>query len=194
MSGVRTTQQVLEDHAEPDSEVARLRARHVGTWESLFDRMYPRMLAYAQRRLGSNDDARDAVSEAFARMIPSLDRLKDSGTSPDGWCFGILHHVVADLQRHSYRWRGHGSAERPFLETEPSDQLIVNDEHRDVRAAFDLLSARDRDLLELRVVAGLSADEVADILDMRPGAVRMAQARALDRLRSHFAAAAEVDS
>jgi RNA polymerase sigma-70 factor (ECF subfamily) len=34
------------------------------------------------------------------------------------------------------------------------------------------------------VVAGLSADEVATVLSMRPGAIRMAQHRALERLRA----------
>jgi RNA polymerase sigma-70 factor (ECF subfamily) len=48
------------------------------------------------------------------------------------------------------------------------------------------LSDDDRELLDLRVVGGLSADEVASVLGKQPGAVRMAQSRALDRLRGHF--------
>ena len=59
-------------------------------------------------------------------------------------------------------------------------------------AAFALLPDRDRELLELRVVAGLSSDEVASILDMQPGAVRTAQARALDKLRAVLARSEEV--
>jgi RNA polymerase sigma-70 factor (ECF subfamily) len=39
-------------------------------------------------------------------------------------------------------------------------------------------------LLELRVVAELSTDEVASVLGRKPGAVRMAQSRALTRLRA----------
>jgi RNA polymerase sigma-70 factor (ECF subfamily) len=68
----------------------------------------------------------------------------------------------------------------------PEDQLLLSDEHRQVRDAFDRLSPKDRDLLELRVVGGLSAGEVGEIMKMRPGAVRMAQQRALTRLRSHL--------
>ena len=55
-----------------------------------------------------------------------------------------------------------------------------------VRRAFALLSDDDRELLELRVVAGLSAEESAGVLGRRPGAVRMAQSRALSRLRRHL--------
>ena len=52
-----------------------------------------------------------------------------------------------------------------------------------LRAAFERLDRDERELLELRVVAGLSSAEVADVLGKQPSAVRMAQKRALARLR-----------
>ena len=55
---------------------------------------------------------------------------------------------------------------------------------RAVRAAFAKLGPADQEVLELRIMAGLSADEVAQTLGKRPGAVRMAQNRALGRLRA----------
>jgi RNA polymerase sigma-70 factor, ECF subfamily len=173
---------------EPVIGVAQLRARDVGAWETLFDRMYPRMLAYAQRRVDSADDARDAVSETFTRMVQSLDRLNATNVSPEAWCFGILHHVVVDQQRSAYRRRRPLPVEPPASAPEPIDGVVLDIDHEGIRAAFACLAPRDRDLLELRVVAGLTADEVAEVLSMKPGAVRMAQARALARLRSRFEA------
>jgi RNA polymerase sigma-70 factor, ECF subfamily len=181
----------LQEPVELSAEVPLLRARDAGAWDALYDRMYPRMLAYAQRRVDSADDARDAVSESFARMVQSLDRLDATKTSPEAWCFGILHHVVADQQRTSYRRRRPLPVEPPAPEPEAADSLVLDVDHRGMRAAFARLPSRQRDLLELRVVAGLSADEVAAVLDMKPGAVRMAQARALERLRTHFEAEVE---
>ena len=49
------------------------------------------------------------------------------------------------------------------------------------------LPADEQELLELRVVLGLSAHDVGALLDCSPGAVRMAQHRALGRLRSMMA-------
>ena len=46
------------------------------------------------------------------------------------------------------------------------------------------LPAAQRRLLLLRVVAGLSAEDTGYVLDMSPGAVRVAQHRALARLRT----------
>lgn len=55
-----------------------------------------------------------------------------------------------------------------------------------MRSAFRRLSPEDQEVLELRVVAGLSADGVGEVLGRRSGAVRMAQSRALGRFRGYF--------
>lgn len=55
---------------------------------------------------------------------------------------------------------------------------------KDRRAALlDTLPARQREIMRLRLVVGLTAQETADRLGMAPSAVRMAQHRALDQLR-----------
>jgi RNA polymerase sigma-70 factor (ECF subfamily) len=176
----------LKAPGETTTDVSQLRARDVGVWEALFERMYPRMLAYARRRVDSDDDARDAVSETFTRMVQSLDRLNATNVSPEAWCFGILHHVVVDQQRSAYRRRRPLPVEASASAPEPLERVVLDIDHQGIRAAFARLAPHDRDVLELRVVAGLTADEVAEVLSMRPGAVRMAQSRALERLRSHF--------
>jgi RNA polymerase sigma-70 factor, ECF subfamily len=55
-----------------------------------------------------------------------------------------------------------------------------------VRVALLRLAPEERELLELRVQRGLSAEEVGVRLGKRAGAVRMAQARALQRLRREW--------
>jgi len=55
MSDPRTIEGMkLESAADPAGDLTRLQARDVATWEALFDRMYPRMLAYAERRVPSH--------------------------------------------------------------------------------------------------------------------------------------------
>jgi RNA polymerase sigma-70 factor (ECF subfamily) len=51
-----------------------------------------------------------------------------------------------------------------------------------------ILPAKQREILLLRVVVGLSAEETADAVGSTPGAVRVAQHRALARLRKTLAA------
>ena len=154
-------------------------------WETLYRRAYPRLLTYARRRLDA-EEAREAVSETLARAVAGVSRFTPTGAGFEGWLFGICRHVVVDAQRAAGR---RGYALPPSIgstEPEPWDRLVRADEHAAVRAAFGRLNDADRELLELRVIAGLSAEDTAKALGRRAGAVRTAQMRALTRLRRHL--------
>jgi RNA polymerase sigma-70 factor, ECF subfamily len=166
--------------------VERARTADGDAWETLYRRVYPRLLAYAIRRL-EPDGAREAVSETMARAVANIGRYRPvPGTGGfDGWLFGICRHVVLDAQRAAGR-RGYGPPPESVSHADPVEGLVSAEEAAAVREAFALLSEADRELLELRVIAGLSAEEAAAVLGRRPGAVRMAQSRALTRLRRHL--------
>lgn len=166
---------------ERGDESERLRDGDRAAWDEFYGRVYPSMVSYARRRLADAESARDAVADALGRAVATRDRLAASD-SPDAWCFGILRHVVVDYQRRAYREKRR-PVEPPPPAADVGDALEIDDDHHSLRAAFALLSADERELLELRVVAGLSSDEVARTLAMSPGAVRMAQSRALAHLR-----------
>jgi len=165
--------------------VQRLRSGDTVSWEALYTSMYQSMVSYASRRLGA-EEACDAVSESMARVLARPGRLPEDA-APEAWVFGILRHVVQDAQRRSSR--GARALQRSVAAssvdwTRVDDYLVSDEEHSGVRDAFDRLSARDQEVLELRVVGGLSADDVGRVLGMREGAVRNAQHRALRRLRA----------
>jgi len=166
--------------------VDRARQGDRDAWEALYRGVYPRLLAYAMRRLDS-DAAREAVSETMARAVANIQRYRPiSGTGGfDGWLFGICRHVVLDAQRAAGR-RGYAVPHESVSHVDLAEGLVSAEEAAAVRQAFALLSDDDRELLELRVIAGLSAEETAAAVGRRPGTVRMAQSRALSRLRRHL--------
>ena len=151
-------------------------------WEALYRRAYPGLIAYASRRLDA-ERASDAVAETMARAVAGISRFEwRVGGSFDAWIYGILRHVVID----AHRARSRESGRREAVDASragPLDQVLEGEEARAVRAAYERLGDEDREVLELRVVAGLSAEEVGTVLGKRAGAVRMAQSRALERLR-----------
>jgi RNA polymerase sigma-70 factor (ECF subfamily) len=173
----------MSDGFDDRSESARLCNRDPAAWESFYERVYPMMLAFAERRMGRGEPARDAVSEALARTVKTVARMRELDAVPEAWSFAILRNVIADHHRQAYRDRAFVA---PLADSTPDATTNVETamEHESVRRAFAQLNDSDRELLELRVVAGLSSDNVATILSMRPSAVRMAQMRALDKLRS----------
>ena len=126
----------------------------------------------------------------MARAIDRIDRFRWTGTAGgfDGWLFGILRNVVLESYRAGARHRvvDIDFAGEPATDDalDPAAGLLADEDARALRAAFDRLSDDDQEILELRVVAGLPSDAAAAALGRRPGAVRMAQARALTRLRT----------
>ena len=173
-----------------DDLVRLARAGSAIAWEMLYLRCFPRLLAYARRRLPSEEHARDAVSETMVRAVSSLDRFANEGAGFDAWLYGILRHVVLDTQRRL--WREVPTEQTmPFsvatpVESSVADRLVDVEDVARLRSAFVRLTAAEQEILELRVVAGLSAEAVAAVVGRRPGAVRMAQARALARLRKQL--------
>jgi RNA polymerase sigma-70 factor (ECF subfamily) len=165
--------------------VMRARTREPEAWEQLYRRSYSRLFAYARRRVSSDGTADDVVSETMLRALHRIDTFTWRGAGFDAWLFGILRNVVRESHRHRARLV---SVAEPPETAEPGscDALgaIIEATNRSLmRDAFARLTPEDQELLELRVVAGLTAEGAGEILGRRPGAVRMAQSRALGRLR-----------
>ena len=145
----------------------------------MFWRVYPRLLAYARRRVGP-DAAEDVVGETMTKAVAAIDRFRWQPTGFDAWLFGIAHHVCSDHHRHRSRAR-RTHLPVPTVElVAPGDRVERDEDHAQVQQSFVRLSAADQRVLELRVIAGLST---AAVLGRRAGAVRTAQSRALARLR-----------
>ena len=68
-------------------------------WDALFRRSYPKLLAYASRRLPTSELAKDAVGETMTRAVAGIDRLRFERGGFDAWMYGIARHVVLDAQR-----------------------------------------------------------------------------------------------
>lgn len=58
------------------------------------------------------------------------------------------------------------------------------DPHHPRTTLLNTLTPRQREIMRLRIVVGLSAQETAERLGMAPAAVRLAQHRALTHLRA----------
>jgi len=168
---------------EVQALVTRAQADDPDAWEALFRLSYVGLLAYARRRLWGRTEADDAVSETFARAYNRIGDFHWTGGGFSAWLFGILRNVVLEAQRRDHRIDPTaGSTDR--VEDGSLDAILLDEEVAAVRAAFATLGADDREILELRVIGGLCAEEVAVVVGKRPGAVRMAQSRALVRLRA----------
>lgn len=121
--------------------------------------------------------------------ITALPRYKEQGRPFLAFVYGIAAHKVADAHRSVARNRADPTdaiPERATADPGPEQMAMEADSAARVAALLDLLPDKQREILILRVVVGLSAEETSDAVGSSPGAVRVAQHRALTRLRAEI--------
>ncbi|TMR93420.1 sigma-70 family RNA polymerase sigma factor [Nonomuraea basaltis] len=157
--------------------------------ESLLGELRPMVVRYCRARLGRVTGqyhiADDVAQEVCIAVLSALPRYRDMGRPFASFVFGIASHKVADALRSSVRSAvpTQDLPDGPDDGPGPEETVVRYIEVEHARRLLARLPENQRELLLLRVVSGLSAEETGNVLGMSPGAVRVAQHRALARLR-----------
>jgi RNA polymerase sigma-70 factor, ECF subfamily len=160
----------------------------------LYDTYRDRVARFATGRLGDVEKAEDVTSETFEAVLRNLGSYRP-GTDFEAWLFTIAHRRVADVFRRRSRrrevaldeavdpaQRGGRSGSLPAV-AGPEEAVLAAERRAEVAGAFRRLRADQQEVLALRVLGGLSATQVGEVLGKSEGAVRVAQHRALRSLR-----------
>jgi RNA polymerase sigma-70 factor, ECF subfamily len=161
----------------------------------LLAHVHPLALRYCRTRLSRlPGDARhfvdDLAQEVCLAVLCALPRYRDQGRPFEAFVFAIASHKVADLQRSAMRGPGSTAVPSEDLPETPDDSLgpeeraLLSSDAEWAKALLANLPPNQRELVLLRVAVGLTAEETGQVLGMSPGAVRVAQHRALSRLRA----------
>nr|WP_255218812.1 sigma-70 family RNA polymerase sigma factor [Actinomadura formosensis] len=158
--------------------------------EVLIAEVRPMVVRYCRARLGRISGqyhiADDVAQEVCIAVVSALPRYRDMGRPFASFVFGIAAHKIADALRSAVRAAvptedlPDGPDDRPG----PEETVVRCIEAQRARDLLTRLPDHQRELVLLRVVAGLSAEETGNVLGMSAGAVRVAQHRALTRLRA----------
>jgi RNA polymerase sigma-70 factor (ECF subfamily) len=148
------------------------------------------ILNYLYRLVGDVEAAEDLTQDTFVKAWRALERMEiDPESEPRrrAWLYRIAHNSgLAHLRRRSrLRWvslsalhRGSGDPAEKVEAAEPA------------RAVLERLPADQRELLDLFLVEGLSAEEVGEILGISPEAARKRRQRATEAFRSMYSSLA----
>lgn len=136
---------------------------------------------------GAYTTADDVAQEVCLAVLRALPRYRERGAPFVAFVYGIAGRKVVDAQRAAMR-RSAGVpvgalVERAEQAPGPEQRAVAADLARRLSAALGRLPDAQREIVVLRVAVGLSAEEVGTIMGMKAAAVRMAQSRALARLR-----------
>jgi RNA polymerase sigma-70 factor (ECF subfamily) len=192
------------DEADETTLLAGLRAGAPDAFETLVCTRAGRMLATARRFLRSEQDAADAVQEAFILAFQGIGKFE--GNSKLGtWLHRIvinacLMKIRSESRRPamslesllpSFDKTGHHAAPVGRWRNAPDEQALTDETRALVRRSIDMLPDDFRSVILLRDIEELSTEETAQVLETTPGAVKTRLHRARQALRTlldpHFA-------
>ncbi len=150
---------------------------------SLYERTFPQVYAYVASLLRDRASAEDVTAQAFERAYRRRRSYRPARGTREAWVFGIARNAALDELRRRRR--------RAPLESDPEDAAAPSaDEHLElalrrqaVRAALATLDDRERDMVALKFMGGLSNAEIARVLGVSESNAGTRLHRTITKLR-----------
>jgi RNA polymerase sigma-70 factor (ECF subfamily) len=180
------------DDAAIERLVAEARSGDEWAFGSIFDHYHESVYRFIASRVQRPSDAEDLTQLVFVKVLEALPRYESRGVPFGGWLFRLARNTVIDFVRTRHEHSELESvAERSHGDAGPDEIAIVRQELDAVGAALAALTDEQRETIELRFFAGLSARETAEAMGKLEGTVRGLQFRAIAALRRELGIEAE---
>jgi RNA polymerase sigma-70 factor (ECF subfamily) len=164
------------------------RRREPAAVTRLYTAYAPALFRFFLAAVGDRPTAEDLTGEVFKGAIEGLPRFRGPVQALGGWLFQIARHDLSDYRRRQAR-----NPVQPLDElleeatlaggaVDPEELALERVEGDRVLAALQQLTCDQREVLVLRLVADLTAPEVAGILNKSTEAVKALQHRGLASL------------
>lgn len=139
-----------------------------------YEAAYPRLVGLLTLASGSRADAEELVQEAFARLIPRWDTVREYD-NPEAWVRTVAFRLA------SSRWRRAGIAARALVRLGPPPVVAEPGTARlDAERLLAGLPPKHREVLVLHHALGLPVEQVARELGVPVGTVKSRLSRARD--------------
>ncbi len=178
-----------------DAVVAEAVAGDRDALREVLETIRPIVVRYCRARIGATErsglSADDVAQEVCLAAITAMPRYKEQGRPFLAFVYGIAAHKIADAHRAASRNKSDPTDVVPerFSGEAGPEQLAINAESSArMEKLLGVLPDKQREILILRVVVGMSAEETAEAVGSTAGAVRVAQHRALARLKAEIIA------
>jgi RNA polymerase sigma-70 factor, ECF subfamily len=166
-------------------QLTRLAPRQGVCFDALYQQYYPAICAFLHFLVGTPEVAEDLASLVFEKVWTHLDDIHAQDTAGP-WLFRIARNCATDYFR---RCKPTLSLELLLPAEHPQtasleDVTLAHEEERILLAHLSQLSEREREVIGLKFVLGMTNREMACILELPEGTVSSLLYRSLRRLRS----------
>src|SRR3990172_4101670 len=182
------------DDAAIERLVAEARSGDEWAFGMIFDHYHEAIYPYIASRVHRPSDAEDLTQLVFVKALEALPRYEHRGIPFGGWLFRLARNTIIDHARTRHEHADLGAAaERPMETAGPDELALLRGDLDAVARALAELTDEQREAIELRFFAGLSAREAAEVMGRQEGTVRGLQFRAIAALRRSLGMELELD-
>jgi len=141
----------------------------VAAFTAVYRAEQPAMVRVAFQIVGSHAEAEDLVHDAFVE----LHRRWDDVANPGGYLrTAVINRSISHMRRRRLEWRNRHQSSPPILAPEFDDMW----------QALESTTPRQRAALVLRYYDDLTVDQIAEVMQTRPGTVKSLIHRGLKNL------------
>ena len=174
---------------------------NLAAFGQVYEAYYLRVYRYAAARVGQSAEAEDIAQEVFLKALKSLHRFKFTGPPFAAWLFRIAHNLIIDRARHIKSASAATSGAPTSLDNalavagdqNVEQQALLALDMEALREALSKVTKLQRQVVELRFIAGLSLAETAGVMGRKENAIKALQHSALGALRRLLASRASME-
>ena len=149
--------------------------------ETIYAQFSTKVMGYIHARVRNRADAEDLCSDVFEKIQRKLADFDPSKASVSTWVFTITRNTVIDHYRRSKP--AEELDETLSDDTEIDEGLLNSESLSELAGALRALPEELRDLIVLRYYDGKPLIEVAEIMGLSYGAVKLRHQSAIAKLR-----------
>jgi RNA polymerase sigma-70 factor (ECF subfamily) len=177
-----------------DAEIIEASIGQSSTFDLIIRRHFQEIFKFLARRIG--DEASDLAAETFVIAFKARAKYDVARSDARPWLYGIANNMIRRHRRSEIRkLNAYSRLRAPVMDDESTsavDRLDTQSEFARVVRAFASLSEDRRDALYLVGVAGLSYEDAAVALQIKPGTLHSRVSRAREELRDLMSLSGEV--
>ena len=153
--------------------------------ERIYTEYSGKVMGYIKARIGSRAEAEDLCSNVFEKIWLKLDQFDRSKASLGTWIFTVTRNTLID---HFRRARPTEELDENMEDGSEVDEDLLRTETLDeLAAALRHLPQQMMDIIVLRYYDGLPLTEIAEMMHLSYGAVKLRHQSALTLLREQMA-------